>query len=167
MRRFKFFCLAFYFFRVSAALAFELPDKIQNWQAVKDSFYAVSLIPDANSKDLGKIIYKNYQHETPRGYLEIILTSGDGTGSLYVPESVKESKGVMPSDSSYEILNVLDKKALLENNPYLPLVLAVAVKDNVILNLESPSLNKDELVKIAEEILSLWNSTKSDSSPAP
>ncbi len=130
------------------------------------------LIPSANSEDFGRVVYRTYERESPRGVLEIILseadcrTQGKGTGSLYVPERVDASKKLFPA-AEYKILEIENHKAILENQSHLPLALAIQVNDNVILNLESSSLNQEELISIAKEILSSWNFTKSDSFPAP
>ena len=135
----------------SGAYALELPEKIYEWHLTGG--YVQALMPDAISEDLGRVIYKTYERDAPKGTLEIILTEGTGTGSLYVPDEVKKSKGLMPA-SEYKIFEVNGKKAILENQSYLPLAVAVNVSDDVILTIESPSLNQDELIKIAEEILS-------------
>lgn len=136
----------------------------QDWTLTNE--FTTPLIPDANSEDLGRVIYRTYERESPRGTLEIILTEGKGTGDLYVPESVDETKKLMPA-SEYKILEIDNHRAILENQSFLPLVLAVQVDDNVILNIESSSLNQEELVSIAKEILSSWKNTKSVSFPAP
>ena len=138
----------------SGAYALELPEKIYEWHLTGG--YVQPLNLEATSEDLGRVIYKTYERDAPKGTLEIILTEGTGTGSLYVPDEVKKSKGLMPA-SEYKIFEVNGKKAILENQSYLPLALAVNVTDDVVLTIESPSLNQDELIKIAEEILSSWN----------
>lgn len=136
----------------------------QDWTLTKE--FITPLIPDANSEDLGRVIYKTYKRKSPRGTLEIILTEGKGTGNLYVPENVDENKKLMPA-SEYKILEVDGHKAILENQSFLSLVLAVQVDDNIVLNIESSSLNQEELISIAKEFLSSWKNTKSDSFPAP
>ena len=135
----------------SGAYALELPEKIYEWHLTGG--YVQPLNLEATSEDLGRVIYKTYERDAPKGTLEIILTEGTGTGSLYVPDELKKSKGLMPA-SEYKIFEVNGKKAILENQSYLPLAVAVNVSDDVILTIESPSLNQDELIKIAEEILS-------------
>ncbi len=96
----------------------------------------------------------------PKGTLQIIMTEGRGTGSLYVPEGVRDSKGAMPAESGYEILNVAGRKSVLERREYMPLALAVDVAENVILTIETGSLTEDEIVSFAEEVLSSWRSTE-------
>ena len=141
----------------------------QDWKLINE--YVQPLIPDATSEDLGRVVYRTYERESPRGTLEIILTEGKGTGSLYVPELVNDSKQLLPA-AEYKILELEDgspagsHKAILENQSYLPLALAIQVDDNVILNIESSSLNQEELILIAREILSSWNFIESDLSPA-
>ena len=137
----------FMFMFSSSCFAFEF----QDWHLINE--YVTPLILDANSEDMGKIIYKTYENNNSKKTFEIIFTQGNGTGSLYIPEEIKNSKGVMPSDSEYKILEVKGKKAILENQSYLPLALSVNFDDNIVLNIESSSLNQEELIKIAEEIL--------------
>ena len=118
-------------------------------------------IATEKSQDLGKVIYKDYERENPKKTLQIILTEGKGMGSLYVPEKIKTSKGLMPSEAGYKILNVAGKRAILETQSYLPIVLAVNFDNNIVLTIESKSLNENEIVKFAEELLlSKWSNTK-------
>ncbi|MBR6902031.1 MAG: hypothetical protein IKN30_08260 [Synergistaceae bacterium] len=149
----------FIFLSSSPCFALEISEKISDWHLTNE--YIQPLIPDATSEDMGRVIYKTYEREAPRGTLEIILTEGTGTGSLYIPDEIKKSKGLMPANE-YKIFEINSRKAILENQSYLPLAIAIDVADNVILTIESPSLNQDELIKIAEEILSSWNFIKSD-----
>ena len=138
---------------------FEIPDKINEWHLVKE--FSQPLIADVKSQDLGCVIYKKYERNSPVGTLQIILTEGKGTGNLYVPENVKNSKGVMPAGAGYKVIEISGKKAILENQSYMPLALAVNVDENIILTIESKALDENEIVNFAKEILS-WNITKSD-----
>ena len=149
----------FIFLSSSPCFALEISEKISDWHLTNE--YIQPLIPDATSEDMGRVIYKTYEREAPRGTLEIILTEGTGTGSLYIPDEIKKLKGLMHANE-YKIFEINGRKAILENQSYLPLAIAIDVADNVILTIESPSLNQDELIKIAEEILSSWNFIKSD-----
>ena len=143
----------------SCAYSLELPEKINDWHSVNE--FITPLIASEKSQDLGRVIYKDYERENPKKNLQIILTEGKGTGNLYVPEKVKTSKGLMPSEAGYKILNVAGKSAILETQSYLPLVLAVKVDNNIVLTIESKSLNENEIVKFAEELLlSKWSNTK-------
>ena len=151
-------CLAVILWAAGYAFALELPDAVNEWRCVKED--VVPLVLDANHENLGRMVYRDYEREMPKGTLQIILTEGKGTGSLYVPEHVRDSKGAMPSESGYKILNIVGRKSVLEKHSYMPLVLAVDAGDNVILTIESSSLNENELVTFAEEILSSWSSTK-------
>ena len=144
-----------FMFSSTSSFALELPDKIQNWYSVSES--VTPLIASANSQDLGRIVYKSYARTKPKGELQIIMTEGKGTGSLYVPSDIKNSKGVMPLDSDYKILNISGKKAILETQPNLPVALAVNYSENVVLTIESYSFShqdEDKLVKFAEELMS-------------
>ena len=143
---------------VSPAVALELPEVVGEWRRVGE--HVVPLVPTANSEDLGRMVYADYLRESPRGSLQAILTEGTGTGSLYVPESVRDSKGMMPADSVYRVLTVAGHAAILEGQSYMPVALAVNAGDNVVLTLETASLSEAEIVNLAEEILSLWRVTK-------
>ena len=136
-----------------------LPDEIGEWHKVSEN--VTPLITEYNGESHGRITYRTYKRESPSAFLEVILTEGKGTGNLYVPESVNTSKGMMPSDSGFEIVKVAGHDAIIESQSYMPLVLAVNAGDNITLNLESLSESKEELMRIAEEILS-WRDTKSD-----
>ena len=83
------------------------------------------------------------------------MTEGKGTGNLYVPSSVKNSKGVMPLNSGYEILNVSGKKSILETHENLPLALAINYSEDIILTIETYSLNREEILKFAEKLLDI------------
>ncbi len=151
----KFLLILIFALLNSCAYALELPEKINDWHSVNE--FVAPLIASEKSQDLGKIIYKDYERENPKKTLQIILTEGKGTGSLYVPEKVKTSKGLMPSEAGYKILNVAGKRAILETQSYLPLVLAINIDNNIVLTIESKSLNENEIVKFAEELLlSKW-----------
>ena len=145
----------------SCACALELPDSVGEWQCVKE--HVVPLVLDVNGESVGRMVYRDYEREGRR--VQVILTEGKGTGSLYVPERVGESQGVMPSEAGYRLLKVAGRRAILEGQSFMPLALAVSVGDNVILTLEASSLTEDELVSLAEETLSSWSVTESDSYP--
>lgn len=144
----------------SPVFAVEIPDVIDDWHMADEKI--VPLITDYNNELQGRVIYRTYKRENPIGVLEVIITEGSGTGRLYVPEKVNDKKGMMPGDSGFEVLSVDGHAAVLEEQSFMPLVLAVDCGDNITLNLESPSTGKEELMKIAEVILSSWRVTKSD-----
>ena len=149
----KFLVLIFILMFSNSSFAFE----IKEWHLINEN--VTPLIFEATSKDLGKIIHKTYEHNNSKKTFELILTQGSGTGSLYVPEKIKNSRGLMPADE-YKILEINGKKAILENKSYLPLVIAVQVNDNTVLNIESFSLNQEELINLTEAVLSSWNFIK-------
>ena len=144
----------------SRVYALELPDNIGEWHSVSTNI--LPLITDYNGESHGTVTYRTYKRELPSAFLEVILTEGTGTGNLYVPEKVNGTEGMMPSDSGFETLKVSGHNAIIESQSYMPLVLAVNAGDNITLNLESPSANKEELIRIAEEILSSWRNTEQD-----
>lgn len=152
------FLLVIFLLLSSCSYALELPEAINEWQCINENI--VPLILDANGENLGRVVYRDYVRESPKGSLQIILTEGKGTGNLYVPEKINNSHGVMPSDSGYKILSISGHKSILESQSFMPLALAVNAGDNVILTIESSSLNENELINFAEEILSSWSSTK-------
>lgn len=156
----KFFVLLLMMLMCSPVSAFEVPDVIGEWRMADEK--TVPLITDYNNELHGRVIYRTYKRESPVGVLEVIITEGSGTGSLYVPEKVNGTKGMMPSDSGFEVLKVAGHDAVLEQQSFMPLVLAVDIDNNITMNLESPSMNKDELVRTAEVILSSWRVTESD-----
>ena len=151
-------CLAVILWAAGYAFALELPDAVNEWRCVKED--VVPLVLDANHENLGRMVYRDYVRDFPKGTVQVIMSEGKGTGSLYVPESVRNSKGAMPSESGYKIMNIAGRKSVLENRAYMPLALAVEAGDNVILTIETGSLTEDEIVSFAEEILSSWRNTE-------
>lgn len=145
--------LALFLFSCSGASA---GIQVSNWLPDSDwelkSEFITPLIPDANSEDLGRVVYRTYERKSPRAVLEIILTEGSGTGSLYVPDGVKTSKGLMPA-SEYEILEVGSCRAILESPESLPSALALQAGENSVINIESSSLSREELISVAEKIV--------------
>ena len=144
----------------SPVYALEVPDAIGEWRMAGENI--MPLITEYNQEVLGRVVYRTYKRENPSGVLEIIITEGEGAGSLYVPEKVNSNDGMMPSDSGFEVLSVAGHNAIIEKQSFMPLVLAVNAGDNITINLESSSAGKDELLRIAEVILSSWRVTKSD-----
>ena len=138
----------------SPVFAAELPDTVGEWHSVSTNI--TPLITEYNHESQGTVTYVTYRRESPSAIVDVILTEGTGTGSLYVPEKVNAEEGMMPADSGYERLTVSGHGAIIESHAYMPLVLAVNAGDNITLNLESPSANREELIMIAEEILSSW-----------
>ena len=104
------------FFCFSSAAFADTEIQISGWE-LKSEFIK-PLIPDANSEDLGRVIYKTYERESPRAILEI---NGH--------------------------------RAIFESPEFLPAALAINAGENLIINLESPSLSQAELIEIAGEIL--------------
>ena len=151
-------CLAAVMWLAGYAFGAELPDSVNEWRCVKEDI--VPLVLDVSSEDIGRMVYRDYVRENPKGTLQIILTEGRGTGSLYVPEGVRDSGGFMPSESGYKILSIAGRKSVLENRAYMPLALAVSAGDNVVLTIETGSLTENEIVSFAEEILSSWRNTE-------
>ena len=135
----------------SSACALELPDSLGEWHYVNE--HVVSLIPDATSEDLGRMVYRDYERESPRGRVQVIMTEGTGTGSLYVPERVRTSGGVMASDSEYRIIDIDGRKAILERHDDIPISLAVNAGDDTVLTIESSVLDEEGITEFARSIL--------------
>lgn len=142
----------------SPAFSAELPESFGQWHSVNKNI--LPLTTEYNQESHGRVVYVTYKSESAT--LEAILTEGTGTGNLYVPEKVRSEKGMMPSDSGFELLEISGHRAILERQSFMPLALTVAAGDNITLTLESSSTGTDELVKAAEVILSSWRATESD-----
>lgn len=152
MHKFSFaFALILLLCFVSDSSALNLPDNINEWHCINE--YILPIVPDADSKDLGRCVYKNYVRKNSSGELQIILTEGQGTGSLYIPDEKGKYKGVMPSDSEYKILVISGHKSILEIYKHMPLALAVSLSGDIIITIETDSLDEENIVKIAEIIL--------------
>ena len=142
----------------STVFAAELPDVVGEWHCVSE--YVQPLTTEYNGETQGRTLYRTYSRENPVGTFDVILTEGTGTGSLYVPENVNTAEGLMPSNEGFELLTVSGHRAIMEAPSYMPLALAVNAGDNIILTIESISLGKNDLVRVAEEILSSWRVTE-------
>ena len=160
----KVFLAAIMVMFAQTAFALELPDTVGEWRCVNE--HVLPLVADANGEELGRMVYRNYEREAPKGSLQVILSEGTGTGGLYVPDTVNDSHGAMSAESGYRLLTLAGYPAILEVHSYMPLALAVKAGDNVVLTIESPSLDESGIAGFAEEILSSWNNTESDSFPA-
>ena len=133
------------------AYGLELPEVVCEWRCVSEQ--VVPLVAEANGENLGRMVYRNYEREAPKGSVRVILTEGSGTGSLYVPEKVNASKGVMPSESEYRIVDIYGHKAILEAHGQLERALAVNAGQDVIVTVESSVIDEEGLAKFAENIL--------------
>ena len=145
----------------SQAFSAELPDSFGQWRSVNKNI--LPLVTEYNQESHGRVVYVTYKKISSSAVLDVILSEGTGSGNLYVPESPNTEKGIMPSDSGFEILTVSGHQAILESHSFMPLALSVKAGDNVTLTLESSQAERNELVKAAEEILSSWKVTSSDS----
>ena len=135
--------------------ALELPDEIQEWHSVSE--YVLPLIASKDNTNFGRCVYKSYVRESPKSYMQVILTEGSGTGTLYVPERVNDSKGVMYSPSGYDILNISGHNSIIEHHEHIPTALAVNISKDIILTLEAGSLDDNEMIELAEEFVKKLN----------
>ncbi len=133
------------------AYAFELPDSVKEWRCVNE--YVVPLILDVNSEDLGRIVYRDYEREMLKGTVQVILTEGRGTGSLYVPEEVRDVAGAMPAESGYRIIDIDGRKSIIERHEFIPISIAVDAGENIVITIESSTLNEEEITEFARNIL--------------
>ena len=144
----------------SQAFSAELPDSFGQWRSVNKNI--LPLVTEYNQESHGRVVYVTYKKISSSAVLDVILTEGTGAGNLYVPEKIRSEKGMMPSDSGFELLEISGHRAILERQSFMPLALSVKAGDNITLTLESSQAEWDELVKAAEGILSLWRATESD-----
>ena len=144
----------------SQAFSAELPDSFGQWRSVNKNI--LPLVTEYNQESHGRVVYVTYKKISSSAVLDVILTEGTGAGNLYVPEKIRSEKGMMPSDSGFELLEISGRRAILERQSFMPLALSVKAGDNITLTLESSQAERDELVKAAEEILSSWKATESD-----
>ncbi|MBR0278780.1 MAG: hypothetical protein IJQ75_02205 [Synergistaceae bacterium] len=128
-----------------------LPDEIGEWHKVSEN--VTPLITEYNGESHGRITYRTYKRESPSAFLEVILTEGKGTGSLYVPESVNTSKGMMPSDSGFEVVKVSGHDAIIESQSYMPLVLAATLSRDIILTVETFALDEKGIIDFTENMI--------------
>lgn len=133
------------------AFAAELPETVNEWRCVKED--VVPLVLDVNSEDIGRMVYRDYERGTRKGAVQVILTEGRGTGSLYVPEGVRDSKGAMPSEAGYKIVDIEGRKSIIEHHEFLPVSLAVNAGENTVITIESSTLNEKEITEFARNIL--------------
>ena len=134
-----------------ACCAGVLPDVVGEWRCVNE--YVQSLTTEYNHESHGQITYRTYTRESPAGMLEVILTEGSGAGSLYVPENVRAVKGVMSSESGFEVVDIAGRKAIIERHSFMPLALAVNVEGDMTLTVETTALNEEGVIDFAENML--------------
>ncbi len=142
------FCLVSFAECVSAL---ELPNRVGEWQTVSTNI--LPLVTTYNGESHGRVVYRTYKRESPSAFLDVILTEGSGAGSLYVPEKVNASKGMMPNDSGFEVLKVSGHDAIIESQSFMPLVLAVNLSRDVTLTVESFALDEKEIISFTEDMI--------------
>lgn len=128
-----------------------LPDVVGEWRCVNE--HVQSLITEYNHESHGKITYRTYTRESPAGMLEVILTEGSGAGSLYVPESVRASKGVMTSEAGFKVVDIDGRGAIIERHNHLPVALAVNVSSDMTLTIETLALDIEGVIDFAGNML--------------
>lgn len=145
MRRVFFAAMMMMF--AQAALALELPDTFGEWRCVNE--HVLPLVADANGEELGRMVWRDYERESPKAVVQVILAEGSGTGSLYVPEHKRGAKGVMPSEAGYEVVEIAGFRAVLETHEYLPSALAVNAGSNTVITIEG----SENVIGFAENLL--------------
>ncbi len=128
-----------------------LPDVVGEWRCVNE--HVQSLMTEYNHESHGQITYRTYTRESPAGTLDVILTEGSGAGSLYVPENVRASKGVMPSESGFEVVDIAGLKAIIEHHNHMPVALAVNVSGDMTLTVETLALDVEGVIDFAGNML--------------
>lgn len=131
-----------------------LPETVGGWHCVSE--HVTPLVLAVDSSDIGTITYRDYVRDGRT--IHAILTQGTGTGSLYVPESVNDVRGVMPSGSVYELIDINGYKSILERYDYLPLSLAVHAGKDTVLTVEGT--DRDSMTEFVKEVSASWSSTK-------
>ncbi|MBQ7544418.1 MAG: hypothetical protein IJT02_05685 [Synergistaceae bacterium] len=137
----------------SCACALELPATVGEWRCVNE--HVVPLVAEADGSELGRVVYRDYVREAPAGSLQVILTEGTGTGSLYVPEQRRGAKGVMPADAGYKIVDIGGRKGILEQPPHLPAVLAVSFSESTVITIEASALDEEGIAEFAVNIITV------------
>ena len=135
--------------------ALELPDSVGEWHSV--SRHVQSLITEYNGESHGTVTYMTYVRESPSARVEVILTEGAGTGSLYVPENARGSRGVMPADSGYERLTVAGHEAVLETVPGMAVALAVCLSGDAVMTAEGQGVDAEGVVDFAGRMIDRLN----------
>ena len=138
-------------FLISAAVeAAPLPDVMDEWQS--GPIHTTTL--DVGSEDLGTWRNRVYTRTSPIASIEVNLTEGPGFGTLFVPDTEgRTDDAPIGFSSTYETLNIADKRAILERGDVTGQALAVAFDKNMTLTLESKSVSAEELLDFAERLI--------------
>ena len=133
-----------------ATEAAPLPDAMDEWSATPIQ----STKLDVGSEDLGTWRNRVYTRTAPIASIEVNLTEGAGFGTLYVPDTEgRNNDAPIGFASTYETLNIADKRAILERGEVTGQALAIAFDKNKTLTLESKSVSTEELLDFAERLV--------------
>lgn len=90
------------------------------------------------------------------GSLKVTLLTGAGPGSFSPPEGEgKKNDRPLGFGSTYEVVSLAERRAVLEEIPSLGIVLAVPLDKEGTMTLESSSLSREEIISAAAELLPL------------
>lgn len=132
------------------AEAAPLPDVLDEWHATPIATTKF----DTASEDLGRWQNRVYTRSAPIANIEVNLMEGPGPGSLRVPsENISRNDAPLGFVSTYETLNIAEKRAILERGEVTGQALAVALDTKRTLTIESKSVSREELIDFAERLI--------------
>ncbi len=134
---------------LSSAASGALLPELAGFQAEKETVYPLN----STAGPVGQWTLRTYRRENG-SFLKVTLLTGSGPGS-FTPGDIRGKKDDRPLGfgSTYEILSLGGRRAVLEEIPSLGTALAVPLEKEGSLTLESPSLTRDEMLSAALELL--------------
>ena len=104
---------------------------------------------------VGQWTIRIYRRENG-GSLKVTLLTGAGPGFFSPPEGGgKKDDRPLGFGSTYEVVTLEGRRAVLEEVPSLGIALAVPLEKEGTLTLESSSLSREEILSAAEQLLPL------------
>ena len=128
----------------------KIPD---GWLKIHE--HVTPLILAYSKNNLGACVYITLQKYDSREIIDVIICEGTSFGDLVIADEKNNKKGILPANSDYEIIKILDYKAIIERHEFLPLALAVNIDKNTKLVCESASINESGLIKFSEAFINL------------
>ncbi len=128
--------------------------KIPNgWSKIHE--HVTPLILEYSKNNLGACVYITLQKYDSREIIDVIICEGAGFGDFVISDEKNNDKGILPANSDYEIIKILDYKAIIERHEFLPLALAVNIDKDTKLVCESASVNESDLIRFSEAFINL------------
>lgn len=144
-------CLSFVLFPVPPAGAGPLPDSVGPWLGASEDAVPFKTV----SEDLGIWHNRVYTRSAPSARATAILMEGAGPGTLRVPAGdVSADDFPIGFGAHYRTLEVAGHRAVLERQDLLGLALAIELGKNRTLTLESVTTPQEELLELAEGLVS-------------